>query len=80
MWLVRNRFAFDWPQYSKGVHGPRRRRRSGQGAVWAGSFVVPRGPVGHVFGLVGVRMMRKDRRSSRVNHSAFSTGEVMKGQ
>jgi hypothetical protein len=39
-WLVRNGFALDWPQYSKGKYGDAQRgaERAGRG-IWAGSYV-----------------------------------------
>jgi endonuclease YncB( thermonuclease family) len=41
-WLVRNGFALDWPQYSKGKYGDAQRdaERIGRG-IWAGSYVAP---------------------------------------
>ena len=41
-WLVRNGFALDWPQYSKGRYGDAQRdaEHGGRG-IWAGSYVEP---------------------------------------
>jgi endonuclease YncB( thermonuclease family) len=41
-WLVRNGFALDWPEYSKGKYGAAEREaeQAGRG-IWAGSYVEP---------------------------------------
>jgi endonuclease YncB( thermonuclease family) len=41
-WLVRNGFALDWPQYSKGRYDAAQRdaEHAGRG-IWAGSYVEP---------------------------------------
>jgi endonuclease YncB( thermonuclease family) len=41
-WLVRNGYALDWPQYSKGKYGDAQRdaEHAGRG-IWAGSYVAP---------------------------------------
>jgi endonuclease YncB( thermonuclease family) len=41
-WLVRNGFALDWPQYSKGRYDAAQRdaEHAGRG-IWAGSYVAP---------------------------------------
>src|SRR3954451_3266380 len=41
-WLVRNGFALDWPQYSKGRYADAQREAEHGGrGIWAGSYVEP---------------------------------------
>ena len=41
-WLVRNGFALDWPQYSKGKYDKAQRDADHAGrGIWAGSYVAP---------------------------------------
>jgi endonuclease YncB( thermonuclease family) len=41
-WLVRNGFAVDWPQYSKGKYDKAQRDADHAGrGIWAGSYVAP---------------------------------------